>query len=225
MIEIKNINKYYDSVKVLENISFKINPKEKVVLWGPSGCGKTTLFNIICGLHKNYDGILENIPDKISCCFQEERLLESQTVTKNIEVVQNDQNEVLLNHLIEIFRLNDLKDKKVYLLSGGERQRVSIARALYYNADLILLDEAFKSLDSVLKYSIFNELNNLDEFKKRSVLFITHDIIEAYMTANRIISVTKSPARVEKIIKIKKPFEKRKITDPEINEYYNELII
>lgn len=216
MLKISNISKNYGSTNILDNISFKVESGLTTVIWGPSGCGKTTLFNILSGLDNSFSGIIQGRPDKLSYCFQEDRLLNHLTTEQNIRFVEKEYDSLRLNFLLEMLQLKDNKKTPVSKLSGGQKQRVSIARALYYNAPLILLDEPFKSLDLNLKINIIKDFNKIQMIDKCTSIIITHDIFEAFFTADIIYVLTGKPSRIRDIITLENNKSQRNFADPEI---------
>lgn len=213
MLKVKNVSKTYPKTKlnVISGMSFVVNPSEIVMITGPSGCGKTTLLNIISGSMTGYDGNINGSFKKIGYVFQEDRLLEWKTVFQNIRLVAPKEDE---NRAMRIIAAVGLKGFESYYpkdLSGGMRQRCSIARALYYGADMLLLDEPFKSLDSKLRRELLELVNKIRNQEKTSVLFVTHDLEEALKIGDRILILTKRPARIAKEIKISQRFEQRNL--------------
>lgn len=223
MIETDNLTKFYNDLKVIDKISFNIEREKNTVIIGPSGCGKTTLLNIISGLDKNFNGSMKLDFAKIGYVFQEDRLLEWENVRNNIEIVRNNKNETLLNHILEILEISDLLNKNVTSLSGGQRQRVSIARAFYYNPEIILLDEPFKSLDIYLKKRIYEDILKLKIETNKTLVMVTHDIREALLMADKIFILSNLPSNIIKKISIDIPYDKRSLDDERLFEYEKEI--
>ncbi len=188
MIEIKNLVASYNDLIVLDNISFNVS-NEIVSILGPSGVGKTTLLKCIAGINK-YSGEINSSNLKISYIFQEPRLVLSLSVYDNLKLVSS--NLKLIDELIDIFELSDIKNKYANKISGGERQRVNIARAFAYNPDLILVDEAFNSLDIGLKSRIFEKIKSLREKNPIPMIMVTHDIMSAVELSNHYIIINDS---------------------------------
>lgn len=224
MLKIENLNKYYDNKLILNNLSLEIPDNKTTVIWGPSGCGKTTLFNILTGLDNDYSGKLNNFPEKISYCFQNDRLLEHADSLKNIKFVENEPDKERLNFLIRMLHIDKFSNIPVKKLSGGQRQRVSIARALYYNAPLILLDEPFKSLDLSLKIQIIKDFNSIQEIESFTALIVTHDIYEAFYFADHIYILSDKPSEIRDYISIKEEKTKRDFHNPEIMKKIDKFI-
>ncbi len=225
MIKIKNICKNFGELEVLKNISLEIRPGKITAIWGPSGCGKTTLFNILSGLEKNFTGSIDGLPEKISYCFQEDRLLNHESVCKNLKFIRDIQDKELLQNLLHIFRLDDIKNKKVKHLSGGQKQRVSIARALYFGSGLLLLDEPFKSLDLELKLRILKDLTAFQQKHKITVMLITHDAQEAYLMADTIFTLNEKPCSVRDCHELKTKKISRTPFDSQISGIFRDYYL
>jgi NitT/TauT family transport system ATP-binding protein len=205
MLELKNLGKFYNDQKILEDLNLRIEPGEIFCILGPSGAGKSTLLNIVAGIMDSYDGNMVNYAKRIGYVFQEDRLLPWMNVEDNIKVVNDALTHLEISHLlIEMELLND-KDKMPHELSGGMRQRVAIARAFAYKPDLLLLDEPFKSLDYSLKAKMIDALLRLWNETEITVLFVTHDMDEALWTADRIALLAKHPKGLLDIFNIENP--------------------
>ena len=231
LLELKNIEKSYssthrESIKVLEGISFKLNPEEIIALVGPSGCGKTTLFNTIAGLLPADEGQINIKGDKrISYIFQETRLLPWMTVEGNISFVQEnfltgDEARNIREKLLHSSGLYEMKHSFPAQLSGGMKQRLEIIRALSIKPDLLLMDEPFKSLDIKLKYQLQKML--IEEYNKEqfSILFITHDPEDAVLLADKVFILSDKPSRIDRVIDIKVSRKDRSLGNTDI---YNKL--
>ncbi len=223
MIKINNLKKYYENLKVLDSISFNIDKRKNTVIIGPSGCGKTTLLNIISGLDRSFKGDIKQNYNKIGYVFQEDRLLNWKNVRENIEIVRDKQDEKLLKHILKILEIYNLIDKKVTDLSGGQRQRVSIARAFYYNPEIILLDEPFKSLDIYLKKKIYEDILKLKIETQKTIIMVTHDIREALLLADNIFILSSLPSKIIKKINIDIPYKERSLDDERLFKYERDI--
>lgn len=169
-------------------------PENKITcIVGPSGCGKTSILNILAGIIKLYEGISNTESNRISYIFQEDRLLPWETLYQNIRLVREEEDKEEIINLLEALELIDFKDKYPHQLSGGMRQRCSIARGFYYNSDLLLMDEPFKSLDYDLKLNLLNYLGGLWVKNKKTIIFVTHDIDEALLLGHEIVVLSKRP--------------------------------
>ena len=217
---IKNVTKFYELNNekhiVLKNISLKINTDDITVILGESGCGKTTLLRLIANIENVSSGEIKFIRDneevkpKVGFVFQESRLMPWLNVSENIAF--NDvKNKTIMRGLknivkfkkhetensrvdmyLKMMKLEKFKKSYPYELSGGMAQRVSIARALYFNPDILLMDEPFSALDYFTRADMQNELIRIHKSTRKGVIFVTHDIDEALKLANRIIVFEKN---------------------------------
>ena len=208
-IKLQHIGLTYDDqngyLHVLEDIHTQIRPQEFLCVLGPSGCGKTTLLRVLAGLDKSTKGKVI-FPSRRSPCigivFQESNLMPWRTVLENItlplELKGVDPKEARAQalNLIELVDLDDFMDVWPGSLSGGMAQRVAIARALIQDPDLLLLDEPFRSLDALTREQMGAELLRVWQLHRKTVLMVTHSISEALLLADRILVLTRRPARV-----------------------------
>lgn len=167
-LRIVNVSVGYGDVMILKNLSLDI-PKGITCIMGTSGKGKTTLLNTITGLIQPSEGKIEGRPEKISYMFQDDRLFPWLSAIDNISVVNNDTKAA--QELLKEVELETSADKMPSELSGGMRRRIALARALGYDAGLLILDEPFKGLDNALK----NRVARLIREKKNPVIITTHD--------------------------------------------------
>ncbi len=184
---LENVSKTYTGTKIYKNLSLEIESGKITCVLGPSGCGKTTLLNILAGL-TSFDGIIRNIPQKISYIFQQERLLPNLTVRQNIAyVLGKNADYERIDLYLEKAELAEKANEYPSALSGGQAQRVSIVRAFVYPSELILMDEPFSSLDTALKIRLMKVFCDLWREERRTAIFVTHDAEEAYMLSHRAI--------------------------------------
>lgn len=187
ILMIKEITKSYGKQKVLENISFNLNESKRICIYGKSGIGKTTLLRIIAGLEKADSGKITFV-GKVSMVFQEDRLLENTDVYTNLYCVLGsrfDKAEADM-HLKEV-GLEGAGNKIVSELSGGMKRRVAIVRCMMKSSEIILLDEPFKGLDTILKDNIIRYM--VKYLNGRAVIMVTHDISEAEKIQAEIIEI------------------------------------
>lgn len=186
-IEVVNLSKSFGDKPVLRNVSFKLGFGENLAIMGESGCGKTTLINILCGLVKQDNGEISGLKDKIiSIVFQENRLVDSLTVFRNLKIVCPDiSKEKAISVLNELGLERKVINAKVNTLSGGMKRRIAIARALIFDADIYIFDEPAKGLDEDNKLKTIEYI--LKVTKDKSVLYITHDKSEADMVSDTIL--------------------------------------
>ena len=220
-ISVKNLHKKYARIKqsdiyVLDGISFEVERGEFICIVGGSGCGKSTLLRLMSGLDSEYDGqiIIDNEqirkPDrKRGVVFQEPRLFPWMTVENNIGFVMNSvKKETVKERSRQVIELVGLKGfERAYPkeLSGGMAQRVNIARALVNEPEILLLDEPFGALDALTRIQLQNELLNIRQKQRNTMLLVTHDIEEAVFLADKIIVLGNRPARILDIVEVNLP--------------------
>ena len=177
-IKIINLSKRFDEKIIFENFSYDFGDKGIYILKGDSGIGKTTLLRLISGLDKDYSGhIIKEGYLKISYCFQEHRLFPWLNAIKNVIVASGDESDgILIEKASKLLNRLKFTDKDMLLLpsqlSGGMRQRVSFARAILNEANILLLDEVTKELDTELSKTILDIIK--EESKKRLIILVTH---------------------------------------------------
>ena len=185
MIEIKNLTLDYGGETVIENFSLRVPKGERIALMGPSGCGKTSLLNAVAGLVKPRKGAV-TAKGRVSCVFQEPRLLPWLSAAENINSVLSDSPATLpeAKKWLEAVGLGEASEKRPPELSGGMQQRLSIARALAYGGDILLLDEPMKGMDTDTE----NEIKDLilRESRGKTLILVTHDEAEAAAFADRV---------------------------------------
>ena len=199
---------------VLKNLSFELSDTEFVCLIGPSGCGKTTLLNIIAGLDDDFNGSINinsghhAVPP--SYVFQSPRLLPWRTVLENIQLAINDYDSLpLITHILQQLGLGNNLHSYPNHLSLGMQRRVSLARAFCTPSNLLLMDEPFVSLDQTIARKARELLLSLWREQPRNILFVTHDLDEAYTLADRILFLSNAPTRIIYDIKITLPRAER----------------
>lgn len=201
-LKIKNICKSFGSVEVLKGIDLEIESGEFLVLVGPSGCGKSTLLNLIAGLETITSGeiligdrFVNNVSPKdrdIAMVFQSYALYPNMNVRKNLSFglgtrnVPKQQIEETVQKVSTMLQIEDLLDRKPYQLSGGQRQRVAMGRALARNPKIFLFDEPLSNLDAKLRVEMRTEIKLLHQRIKTTIVYVTHDQIEAMTLADRI---------------------------------------
>lgn len=185
MISVKNLSVRYGDKSVLRDCSIEIARGERIALMGPSGCGKTSLINAVMGLVKSAGGSIRT-EGKISCLFQEPRLLPWRTAAENVNAVLSDGDETMPQALGYLARvgLQDAADKYPHELSGGMQQRCALARALAYGGEILILDEPLKGLDAALR----EEMRALiaAETAGKTLLLVTHERSDAEALCDKI---------------------------------------
>src|SRR5215468_9961116 len=201
-LDLVNVQKSFGPVKILHDISIGLKDGEFLVLVGPSGCGKSTLMNIIAGLEEPTGGqlLLEGrditrvapADRNISMVFQSYALYPNMTVAKNIEFplqmrkVPRSEREERVRSVSRMLQIEHLLERKPRQLSGGQRQRVAIGRALAREPQLYLFDEPLSNLDAQLRLDMRTEIKKLHQRLKATIVYVTHDQIEAMTLATRI---------------------------------------
>ncbi|MBQ8295983.1 MAG: ATP-binding cassette domain-containing protein [Clostridia bacterium] len=178
------VSKSYGEKCVFENFALEVEEGEILCVLGESGGGKTTLLNILAGLIP-YEGEVCGVPKDVAYIFQEPRLLPNLTVEQNL-LYAGGRYE-FIEEILQKTEILDKRDRRPKELSGGEKQRVAIARAFVSDAPLLLLDEPFSSLDTARKIRLATLFAALWKEKKKTAVFVTHDIEEAWMLANRVV--------------------------------------
>ena len=210
MIELKNISKKFKTQTAVDNISFNVHEGENFILLGTSGCGKTTTLKMINRLIEPTNGEIfinqknikkentETLRRSIGYALQNTGLFPHYTVAQNIAVVPNLfkwSKEKIKSRVIELMEKLHLSTQYYNSLpsqlSGGQQQRVGLARALAADADLLLMDEPFGALDPITRTHVRNDFKNLEEFKKKTIVLVTHDVQEAFELADRICLMDK----------------------------------
>ncbi len=224
MLKVEKVKKNFNDNCVLEDFSMVVGKKEIVCIIGPSGCGKSTLLNIISGILKPSEGEVVNNSLRTSYVFQEDRLLPWKNVYDNIRIVNEDSRKENCLRLIEKVELKGFEKYFPSELSGGMRQRCSIARAFNYEADLLLMDEPFKSLDYNLRLNMIQHLLKIWENTKKSIVFVTHEIDEALLLGDQILVLSNRPTKIVQRFDIKILQKERHLKNFHLTKVRNEII-
>lgn len=235
---IENVSKSFVSrtghnLPVLQDINLTVNEEEFVALVGPSGCGKSTLLNITAGLLAPTSGSASftHLPQghvpRTGIVFQETGLFPWRSVYDNIAFgleamgVPKQEQKDRISHYINLVGLTGFEKALPHHLSGGMRQRVGIARALVINPDLLLMDEPFSALDAQTRTIMQEELVTLWDKTRLSTLYVTHNIQEAVMLADRVVLLSRRPGKISRILNIGIPRTERELPQhtEEIAEY------
>ena len=183
MIRVTDLFKSFGETQVLRSLSFTVETGEKVFLSAPSGAGKTTLLRILCGLESSDGGTVEGCdPNEIAFQFQEPRLFPSLTALQNVTCIAPDPAaaEDAARDLLSRLGLADALDKRPDELSGGMKQRVALARTLFADRPVVLLDEPFAALDPELKDSVRRLV--AETCAEKTVILVSHDPADACLT-------------------------------------------
>lgn len=222
LLSIEAVSKEYrvrgKKVLALDSIDLAVNQGEFVTIVGPSGCGKSTLLNLIVGLLRSSSGRIlfrgnpiDGISTKIGYVTQKDNLLPWRTLIENVEialeirgVAVNDRRR-RAEELIERVGLSGFEEHYPHELSGGMRQRANIIRTLIYDPELILMDEPFGPLDAQTRIVLQDQLLKLWLESKKTIVFITHDLLEAIALADRVVLMSSRPGRIKSIETISIP--------------------
>jgi len=214
IIELKAVGKTYEAgVEALSDINLGLLHGALSTLLGPSGCGKTTLLKIIAGLITTSRGEVWVKGRKVdgpgperAFVFQDFALLPWANVLRNVAfglelrgLAKDQREQIARNHINEV-GLKAFESSYPHQLSGGMRQRVGLARALTVDADIILMDEPFSSVDEQTRRKFQEELLDLLRYKKKTVIFVTHSIEEAVYLSDRIVLLSPRQGTVSQII-------------------------
>ena len=204
-LEVKNLTHHFGFTEILHDINFTLNKGQVLSIVGPSGGGKTTLLHLCANLLDVEEGDVKNSFESSSFAFQEGRLLPWKNVIDNIAlglIAKGENKTSAIKKSQEIalkFGLEeDDFDKFPKDLSGGMRQRVSFARALVMKPSLLFLDEPFSALDIGLKKELQTHLVEEVEQNNLSILFITHDLMEAIRLSDKIMLLEADPGHIVK---------------------------
>jgi len=222
MIQLKNISKKFEhnigTIEVLNKISFSVEKGSFTSIVGPSGCGKTTLLKIIGSIISPSEGEIlldgkatgsSQTNHRFGFVFQEPALLPWRTVLGNVQLPGEIIREAkIVDRAGELISLVNLKGfEKVFpkVLSGGMKTRVSLARALIFNPEILLMDEPFGSLDEITRDAMNFELLRIWREIKTTVIFVTHSISEAVLLSDKVIVLASRPAEIKKIVTVGLP--------------------
>lgn len=203
-LSIENINKSFEDLVVLQDLSVNFERERITCILGPSGCGKTTLLNIMTGLIKDYEGTVKGFAkEDISFVFQEDRLIPWLTVYDNLKLVlkskyEDGELDHRISHYISMVGVEEYLFNYPSDLSGGMKQRVAIARALAFGGRVIIMDEPFKSLDIKNKMGLLKDFKQIATQTKSTVIFVTHDIDEAIEIGDSIYLLSDKPTYIKK---------------------------
>jgi NitT/TauT family transport system ATP-binding protein len=221
-IHIAGLEKSYASkggrVTALAQVDLTIQRNEFVTLVGPSGCGKSTLLKLIGGLIRPsrgvllHDGVaLTRPPRDVGIVFQEAVLLQWRSVLDNVllpaEILRLDKMKARgrAMYLLNLVGLAGFERRFPRELSGGMQQRVAICRALIHNPSVLLMDEPFAALDAMTREELGFALLRIWDTDKKTVIFVTHNITEAILLADRVVAMSPRPGRIAKTVDVALP--------------------
>lgn len=237
-VEFKEVSKYYkgNQEPAVDNVSLAINSGTIVTILGSSGCGKTTLLKMVNRLYEPSKGEIffygkkisqldvQQLRRKIGYVIQQIGLFPHMTITENIAVVPKLlgwEKEKIKQRSIELLDLMQLPFSEYgkrypHQLSGGQKQRIGLARALAADPPLMLLDEPFGALDPITRKTLQIELLHIQQKSQKTMLFVTHDIKEAFLLGNKVIIMDKG--------KVVQYATKEEIQDNPVNEFVERLL-
>lgn len=210
-------------LQVLQDVSLSVRPGEFITIVGPSGCGKTTLLRAVAGLlAQDDDDIVTAGTLKVfdmspleakrkrmfAFTFQNPVLLPWRTVRQNVALPMEITNETQtpdnhqIDEMLSMVGIGDFSSSMSAQLSGGMQQRVNLARALVQEPSILLMDEPFGSLDEVTRERLNFELLRIHRLKNQTILFVTHNLTEAALLADRVVVLSKRPSTIREVISI-----------------------
>ncbi|MGB3976322.1 MAG: sn-glycerol-3-phosphate ABC transporter ATP-binding protein UgpC [bacterium] len=202
-VTFKNVSKYFDTTRVVDNLNFEIHDKEFVVIVGPSGCGKSTTLRMVAGLESISEGeifigdrLINDVSPKdrdIAMVFQNYALYPHMDVYRNMafglklrKIPAQEIDRRVLN-AANILGIENLLTRKPKQLSGGQRQRVAVGRAIVREPSVFLFDEPLSNLDAKLRVQMRTEIKKLHERLRTTMMYVTHDQVEAMTMGDRIV--------------------------------------
>jgi NitT/TauT family transport system ATP-binding protein len=210
-------------VRALSDVDLSIGKGEFVSFIGPSGCGKTTFLRVIADLEKPTDGTIEingMTPEEAresrayGYVFQAAALFPWRTIERNVTLpleimgLSRAEQKARVQRTLDLVNLTGFEKKYPWQLSGGMQQRASIARALAFDADLLLMDEPFGALDEIVRDHLNEQLLELWRRTNKTICFVTHSIPEAVYLSTRIVVMSPRPGRVTDVIESTLPSER-----------------
>jgi NitT/TauT family transport system ATP-binding protein len=227
VIEARNLSLTFETadgpVFALSEIDLTVNEGDFVSLIGPSGCGKTTLLRLIADLEKSSSGMMTvngmspehaRLKRAYGYVFQAPALYPWRTIERNVSLPLEimrfaaDERRRRIAHNLELVNLKGFEKKFPWQLSGGMQQRVSIARALAFDPKLLLMDEPFGALDEIVRDKLNQQLLELWERTRKTVVFVTHSILEAVFLSTRIVVMSPRPGRIIDVIETNFPHDR-----------------
>jgi NitT/TauT family transport system ATP-binding protein len=242
MLSVERISKVYGDPEAgypaLKDISIEIAQAEFVCLLGPSGCGKTTLLNILAGFEGVTEGraalngkAISGPTSERMMFFQDagSALFPWQTVEQNVryglklQKIRGAEQERRIDYYLTMVGLAEHRNKYPSQLSGGMRQRLQIARALAIEPEILLMDEPFAALDALTRRNMHSFLLGIWERTRKTIVFVTHDISESILMADRIAVMTVGPnSRIKQVLRVELP-RPRDPAEPAFGELYGRI--
>ena len=223
-LSVENVSKRFrtsrhEEVHALDDVSLQVEEGDFVCLVGPSGCGKSTLLSIIAGLEKPDAGqvltdgkpVTEPGRDRM-VMFQEPALFPWLDVMNNVLFglklkpgLKNSDRREVAHFYLKLVGLEKFTHSNIHELSGGMKQRVALARALAPNPRVLLMDEPFASLDALTREQLYGDIQRIWEARKKTIVFVTHNVREAVCLGNRVVLFSPHPGRIREEFSIDLP--------------------
>ena len=224
-ITVAGVSKWFDTaegsrLEALRDITLEVPAQSILAILGASGCGKSTLLNIISGILTPDRGqvCINGVPSKdfsdwrsVSYLFQEDRLLPWRTAQRNVEFsleagsMPGAERRSRASAAMQLVGLSGFENAFPYQLSGGMRSRVALARSLVLEPCILLMDEPFSRLDAQTRSQMHAELMRIQEMRRMSIVFVTHDVEESVVLADRVMVMAPRPGRVREFVDIALP--------------------
>ncbi len=237
VVQLESVGKSFmrrdgEQLEVLRNIDLDVPERSIVALVGASGCGKSTLLNIVAGLIPPDQGTVFLNGQKSSAfqdwrtmtyMFQEDRLFPWRTTAQNVALgleatgMARAERRERVMQVLELVGLEKFADSFPHELSGGMRSRAALGRSLVTEPSILLMDEPFSKLDPSIRTQMHDEVLRIAELRQMSVLFVTHDVEEAVVLANKIVVLMPRPGRVKETREIALPYPRDPLS-PEVAE-------
>jgi ABC-type nitrate/sulfonate/bicarbonate transport system ATPase subunit len=224
-----------DRLEVLDHVNLEFQNGELVCVLGPSGCGKSTLANIIAGFERWSSGTVLIDGKEVAgpssdniFVFQHNSLFPWMTVRENVGLGLRHMNDKakmsdLVQEYVDVVNLTGFEHHYPHQLSGGMQRRAELARALVVNPEVLFMDEPFAGLDFLTRLKMREEVINMHQLIGKTIIFITHDIEEALVMADRIVLLTDRPARVKLDTKLESPHPRDFVCDSQLEDLRREV--
>lgn len=239
-LAIEHVSKWFlegvVKVHAIDDVSFSVDEGEFICLVGPSGCGKSTLLNMVAGLDFPDQGTVKTDGQTVTgpgrermVMFQESALFPWLDVVGNVMFglklkpnLTNAERLEVARYYIKLVGLEKYEKSNIHELSGGMRQRVALARALAPNPRILLMDEPFAALDAMTREQLYGDLQEIWAARKKTIVFVTHNVREAVCLGDRVILFSPNPGRVREQFQIKLP-RPRDINSADLAAYASQI--
>lgn len=244
-VRIQNVSKFFNidsadvsanRVHALDDISLDVYDGEIIALTGLSGCGKSTLLRVIMGLETATEGHVLVSDRLVTGCgydrglvFQHAELLPWRTALGNVEFglelkgVARKERRAIAEQYLELVGLSAAAERRPRQLSGGMKQRAGLARAMSVDPEVLLMDEPFGALDAQTREALQIEVLNIHKRTGKTIIFVTHDLDEAVLLADRIVVMAPNPGRIRKIIPVNIPAERTNMVEVHASKEFSDI--